>query len=104
MSTYSYHSQLHILLTVSRQLVRQILTLVYKFQTLNTLKLRSDNSKLISSGESMLIVFKTDDSFNHRGFSLAYTAVESLNEQEQVHQQFHPIAQNSPGLTQTKQQ
>lgn len=30
-----------------------------------------------SSGESMLIVFKSDDSINSKGFSLTYTAIES---------------------------
>lgn len=35
------------------------------------------HSGIISSGESMLIVFKSDDSINSRGFSLVYTAIET---------------------------
>lgn len=32
--------------------------------------------RMISSGESMLIVFKSDDSINGKGFSLTYFAIE----------------------------
>lgn len=35
----------------------------------------------MSSGESMLIVFKSDDSINNKGFSLTYTALD-MNEDE----------------------
>ena len=31
---------------------------------------------MTSTGESMLIVFRSDDSVNGKGFSLTYTAVE----------------------------
>jgi len=39
--------------------------------------------KYTSSGESMLIVFKSDDSINSKGFSLVYTAFE-VNEEETI--------------------
>lgn len=39
------------------------------------------HSGIISSGESMLIVFKSDDSINSRGFSLVYTAIESSEDE-----------------------
>ena len=37
--------------------------------------------KITSSGESMLIVFKSDDSINGKGFSLTYTAVDVDDEE-----------------------
>lgn len=34
---------------------------------------------MISSRESMMIVFRSDDSINQKGFSLSFTAIETTS-------------------------
>lgn len=40
-----------------------------------------DQSKITSSGESILIVFRSDDSINNVGFSFTYTAIETSEDE-----------------------
>lgn len=36
---------------------------------------------MVSSGESILIVFRSDDSINNKGFSVTYTAIETSEDE-----------------------
>lgn len=50
---------------------------------------------MTSSGESILIVFKSDDSINGKGFSLTYTAIEA-NEEETLAISYAAEAKHQP--------